>query len=117
MHGLHGPFGHLQVFRFITIIAQELEVLRSAGENQNMSDDKDSTLEEDAIDEKRDSSVQETTTEFSQMPFFVDENTQDESVEAGDDLTDSFDAIDEPTTEADFDESCTTLENVDSDDE
>ena len=82
-----------------------------------MSDDKDSTLEEDAIEDKPENPVQETTTEFSQMPFFVDEHTQDEPIETSDDLTDSFDAMDDPTGEDEFEESCNTLETPETDEE
>ncbi len=92
-----------------------------------MSDSQDSTVEEDVIDDGDTSDglqrvvapapVQQTTTDFARISFLVDEETIDESTFIeNEEVTDSFDAIDntddntQSEQEADFDESCNTLE-------
>ncbi len=79
-----------------------------------MSDDDDVTQEEDAIqDEANDGSgVQATTTDFSKISFFVDDATQDESIDAEDEPTDSFDALDHTDEEIDPDDSLKTLDTT-----
>ena len=95
-----------------------------------MSSSHDSTVEEDVIDDEdtstkarrvvKPSPVQQTTTDFARISFLVDEETTDEpTFEDNDEATDSFDAIDNTqensasAAEADFDESCNTLEVTD----
>ena len=80
-----------------------------------MTDKTDQTLEENVIEEQDEKSQNETTTEFSQIPFFVDEHTHEESVDDLNDCTDSFDAIENTSPESDFDESCRTLDASDDD--
>ena len=92
-----------------------------------MSDSQDSTVEEDVIDDGdvsneqkgvvTPSPVQQTTTDFARISFLVDEETVDEAAFIeNEEATDSFDAIDntddntQSEHEADFDESCNTLE-------
>jgi hypothetical protein len=103
-----------------------------SGDNTDMSSSNDSTVEEDVIDEAQASAspkhavastgVQQTTTDFARISFLVDEETTDEPAFMDqDEPTDSFNDIDntEDNTQsegdADFDESCNTLE-VQSDD-
>lgn len=97
------------------------------GDNTTMSDSQDSTVEEDVIDDGKASNekqgvtspppVQQTTTDFARISFLVDEETVDESTFLdNEEATDSFDAMDntddntQSEHEADFDESCNTLE-------
>lgn len=93
------------------------------GDNTTMSDSQDSTIEEDVIDDRDTSSenkrivppspVQQTTTDFARISFLVDEETVDEATFIeNEEATDSFDAIETTQSEhdADFDESCNTLE-------
>ena len=81
-----------------------------------MSDDDDVTQEEDAIQDGENDGPgpQATTTDFSKISFFVDDPTQDESVDENE-ITDSFDAIDNTDEEIDPDDSLRTLDNDDED--
>ena len=82
-----------------------------------MSEDDDVTQEEDAIVDESDDGLgaQATTTDFSKISFFVDDATQDESINAEDGPTDSFDAIDKTDEEIDPDASLKTLDTTDDD--
>ena len=82
-----------------------------------MSDDDDVTQEEDAIKEEANGGVgpQATTADFSKISFFVDDVTQDESIDDEDGPTDSFDAIDHTDEEIDPDDSLKTLDTTDED--
>ena len=92
-----------------------------------MSNSDDSTVEEDVIDEAPASTtpshgvaapgLQQTTTDFARISFLVDEETRDEAAfMEQDEPTDSFNAIDsteddtDSERDANFDESCNTLE-------
>ena len=99
-----------------------------SGDNAGMSSSDDSTVEEDAIDEATVSAtpqagvsapgLQQTTTDFARISFLVDEETRDEpAFLEQDEPTDSFNDIDntESHRDADFDESCNTLEVLDPD--
>ena len=81
-----------------------------------MSDDDDVTQEEDAIEDEatRGAGPQATTTDFSKISFFIDDATQDESIN-DDGPTDSFDAIDNTDEEIDPDDSLKTLDNTNDD--
>lgn len=78
-------------------------VFAACGHTEFMSDDNDITQEEDAIvdDQKARSGPQATSTDFSKISFFVDDATQDESIDETDEPTDSFDAIDNTDEEVD----------------
>jgi hypothetical protein len=97
-----------------------------------MSSSDDSTVEEDVIDEAPASGtpqqgvsvpgLQQTSTDFARISFLVDEETRDEpAFLEQDEPTDSFNGTDntedntESQRDADFDESCNTLEVLEPD--
>ena len=96
---------------------EELVVFVGSGNTYAMSDDNDVTQEEDVIeqDERSRSGPQATSTDFSKISFFVDDATQDESIDEDEETTDSFDAIDHTDEEVVPDDSLKTLDSDEDD--